>query len=102
MSELFLIFVVALVAFYWYSSAKCKEIAVAAARKECKFNEVQLLDQTVQQVRISMSRDKNDNWRVWRHYRFDFSVEGDDRRGGEVILLGHNVISTYVSLPPVH
>jgi hypothetical protein len=102
MSELLLIFAVALVVFYWFSATKCKEIATRAARNECKHCDVQLLDQTVHQVKISLSRDARDNWRVWRHYRFDYSMEGDDRRGGEVVLLGHQVVSTYVSLPPVH
>lgn len=102
MSELFLILLIGAVAFYWMSAARCKEIAIGAARRECQFNSVQLLDQTVQQTRLSMSRDSNNQWRIWRHYRFDYSLEGDDRRGGEVVLLGHQVVRTYVSLPPVH
>lgn len=102
MSELVLIFVLGLAAFYWLSAARCKEVAIMAARRECKFHDVQLLDQTVLQNRISMSRDENQAWRIWRHYKFDYSMDGDDRRGGEVVLLGHNVVRTYLSLPPVH
>jgi mannosyltransferase OCH1-like enzyme len=102
MSELVLIFIIGLVVFYWLSAARCKEIATLAARRECKYNSVQLLDQTVQQTRISMSRDANHIWRIWRHYKFDYSMNGDDRKGGEVVLLGHNVIRTYLSLPPIH
>ena len=102
MSELILIFLVGLAAFYWLSVARCKEIATVAARRECQYNDVQLLDQTVQQVRVSASRDSNGSWRIWRHYKFDYSVEGDERQGGEVVLLGHHVIRTYLSLPPMH
>ncbi|MDK1025235.1 MAG: DUF3301 domain-containing protein [Gammaproteobacteria bacterium] len=102
MSELILIFIIGLATFYWLSAARCKEIATIAARRECKYNSVQLLDQTVHQIRISMSRDTHQSWRIWRRYKFDYSIDGDDRQGGEVVLLGHNVVRTYLRLPPMH
>ena len=102
MSELILILLIGLAAFYWMSAARCKEIATNSARHECKYNDVQLLDQTVHQCRISMSRDANFNWRIWRHYKFDYSLDGDDRHSGEIILLGHQVTRISLTLPPLH
>jgi hypothetical protein len=71
---------------------RSKELAVGAARRECKLCSVQLLDQTVQLVKLSMSRDKSDRWRFWREYRFEYSDDGDNRLEGRLTLLGPRVI----------
>ncbi len=88
MSELLIIFCIGAGLLYWQSAIRCKEIAVRAARKECGLCGVQLLDQTVQQVKVSMSRDVSGQWRVWREYRFEYSHNGDDRYTGNLTLLG--------------
>jgi hypothetical protein len=65
---------------------------VLAAKKECKLCGVQLLDQTVQQVKISMSRDTRDQWRIWREYRFEYTQDGEGRHEGQLTLLGQKVL----------
>ena len=92
MSELILLLIVGAVALYWQSSMRAKEIAVEAAKRECKPCGVQLLDQTVHMNRVSMSRDDDGRWRLWRHYRFEYSDDGDNRLGGELVLLGPRLI----------
>ena len=92
MPELILLILVCIVAMYWLSSIRCKDVAAAAAKRECKRCEVQMLDQMVHQVRISMSRDHNDRWRIWREYRFEYSDDGDSRLEGHLTLLGHKVV----------
>jgi hypothetical protein len=92
MSELFLILGVAAVGMYWLASMRCKEIAIASARRECKLADVQLLDQTVNQNHISMSRDHTGSWRVWRRYRFEYSEDGVTRETGALVMLGQKVI----------
>ena len=92
MSEFLLIILLGLVALYWQSGMRGKEQAVLAARKECKLCDVQLLDQTVQQVKISMSRDISDQWRIWREYRFEYTQDGEGRYEGQVTLLGQKVL----------
>lgn len=77
---------------YWVAAIRCKDIAIRAARRECLSNDVQLLDQTVYQVWISLKRDSNDDWRIWRRYKFDYSVDGENRYSGELVLLGRQVI----------
>ena len=92
MSELLLVIVIALGALYWLSAMRSKEIAIMAARRECNLCDVQLLDQTVQLTRLSMSRDDSDRWRLWREYRFEYSEDGERRSEGRLVLLGHRVV----------
>lgn len=92
MTELLLILAIGAALLYWQASVRCKDIAVAAARKECDLCGVQLLDQTVQQLRVSMSRDTNGQWRIWRDYRFEYSEDGVNRFDGRLTLLGQRVI----------
>jgi len=92
MGEFLLIILLGLVALYWQAGMRGKETAVRAARKECKLCDVQLLDQTVQQVKISMSRDERDQWRIWREYRFEYAQDGDQRHVGQLTILGQKVL----------
>ena len=89
---------------YWYTSSQCKTYAVGYARRECEMQGVQLLDQTVQQIRISMSRDRNDRWRVWREYRFEYSHDGINRYEGRLVLLGYRLLRSVLetSDPVIH
>ena len=92
MAELLLIIVIAAAGMYWFAGMRCKEIAIATARRECKLCDVQLLDQTVHQNHISMSRDQTGQWRVWRRYRFEYSEDGVTRHYGNLVLLGQKVV----------
>ena len=92
MLEIWVLLSLALFCLYWLASIRCKDIAVATARRECKLCDVQLLDQTVHQVRISLSRDVQAQWRVWRKYRFEYSHDGELREKGSLVLLGQRVI----------
>jgi hypothetical protein len=91
MSELLLLIAIAAVSLYWLASMRCKDLAIGVARRECKRCDVQLLDQTVHQHHISLSRDSIGRWRVWRHYKFEYSEDGDTRHVGTLIMLGQKV-----------
>jgi len=90
--EVLIIIAIGVALLYWQSSVRCKELAVLAARRECELCDVQLLDQTVQQLRVSMSRDPTGQWRVWREYRFEYSHDGLNRFHGNLTLLGQRVV----------
>lgn len=89
---------------YWVSAIRCKDRAILAARRECRLHDVQLLDHTVYQVWISLSRDDAGIWRIWRRYKFDYSIDGTERESGELILLGRQVVGVWLSkrFPTVH
>lgn len=92
MSEVLLIIFVSALGLYWLEAMRCKEIAVVNARRECKRCNVQLLDQTVHQLRISLSRDQNHQWRVWREYQFEYTEDGETRCEGRQTLLGQRLV----------
>lgn len=85
--------VLALLAFIGYAvyllkALRVRELALQAARDACSREDVQLLDETVSIRRISLSRDNEGRWRVWRQYRFEYSFDGVERATGHVIMLG--------------
>ena len=92
MQELLLIVAVTAAVLYWLSASRCKDLAIATARRECKLHEIQLLDQTVHQHHLSMSRDEAGTWRVWRQYNFEYSDNGVDRLKGTLVMLGTRVL----------
>ena len=92
MSELIIVILIGLVILYWQAAVRCKELAILGARKECQLCDVQLLDQTVHQIKVSLSRDVSGQWRIWREYAFDYTDDGEHRLGGRLTLLGQRVI----------
>ena len=92
MSELIIVILIVLVILYCQAAVRCKELAILGARRECHLCYVQLLDQTVQHVRVSMSRDVSRQGRNWREYRFEYSHDGENRFKGRLTLLGQRVI----------
>ncbi len=92
MDSVFFIIALVVVALYWQNSMQSKIYAVQYARKECEKEGAQLLDQTVQRTRLSFSRDRNDQWRLWREYRFDYSIDGVNRLEGRLVILGYRLV----------
>jgi hypothetical protein len=92
MFEVLMIFAVVLLVLYWQAGMRAKEIAVRSAGNECKLSDVQLLDQTVHLIKISMSRDSSKQWRVWREFQFDYTEDGQTRCRGRVTLLGSRLL----------
>ena len=90
--------------YFWYDANQAKALALQFARRECQKEGVQLLDQTVQQIRLSASRDHNDQWRLWREYRFEYSIDGVNRYEGRLVLLGQRLLRSALetSKPVIH
>ena len=100
------LFIAALVCalIYWYTAQQAKTFAVVYARRECEKHGVQLLDQTVQQIKLSMSRNVQSRWQFWREYRFDYSTDGVNRYEGRLVMLGHRLLRSALetSNPVIH
>ena len=76
----------------WFlATLRVRELALQAARRACLEQGVQLLDQTVSGRRLSLSRDHQGRWRVWRLYQFEYTEDGNERQFGEVIMLGRQM-----------
>lgn len=90
--ELFFVILLIASVLIWINGIQSKEIAIQSARTHCQREDVQFLDQTVQQTKISTSRDESGYWKIWRQYKFEYTRTGDDREQGRIIVLGKKII----------
>ncbi len=88
------------VAGYIYQSIRVRELALVAARRACRDAGVQLLDETVSIQRLSASRDSEGRWRLWRQYRFEYSIDGVERERGHIIMLGNRLQAVVIAERP--
>lgn len=77
--------------FWWMDSLKAREIAVQVGKQACRELGVQFLDDTVALAKTSLKRNGEGTLTFQRIYRFEFSDTGDNRRDGDVTLLGKKV-----------
>ncbi len=96
-TNLMLLAGVGLVLAYWWNAMRAKEIAVSSAKALCKRESVQFLDQTVALKRMGLGRDKKGSACLRRDYRFEFTVAGEHRDQGHIVLMGHSL--KHASLP---
>lgn len=94
--ELFLLILLALVAWYWYDSMRARERALGIGRAACARDGLQLLDDTVQCIRLGFARDEDGRLKLRRTYRFEFSDTGLNRRDGSIVLCGTEIESFYM------
>ncbi len=88
------------VATYVFQSMRVRELALVAARRACRDAGVQLLDETVSIQRLSASRDPEGRWRLWRQYRFEYSIQGVERERGHIIMLGNRLQAVVIVEQP--
>jgi hypothetical protein len=74
----------------WFvlDSLRARERAVALGRQACERGQVLFLDDTVQCVRTRFGRDEDGRMALRRHYLFEFSETGNNRRQGSIVMLG--------------
>lgn len=83
---------------FWFDSARAREIATGICEHGCMQRDVQFLDQTVALTRIGI-RWTNHSIRFRRLFRFDFSEEGMGRRSGYILLVGIQLEEFSLGLP---
>jgi len=93
MSEAWVLAALAVLAWLWFDSMRAREHAVAAGSRACERNGLQFLDQTVECVSLRPARDENGHVSLRRVYQFEFSDNGDNRRGGSIVMMGGEVES---------
>ena len=97
-SEVLAWLALAALAWFWFDSARAKEVAVAAARDACAADGLLFLDETVAIGKLWPARDEDGRLRLRRVYAFEYSDTGDNRRRGSIVLLGQRVVAVHVGL----
>lgn len=95
---------VALLAF-WFVGRAAAETATYYGRQACRNAGVVWLDQSVHLLSMRPRRG-SDGWiGLERHYGFEYSIHGDDRHAGRIVLHGRRLRSLVGPMPvrePVH
>jgi hypothetical protein len=94
-STLAAIIILGLIIMFWLESARARELAVGISRAACDKERYQLLDDSVYLQRFAL-RWTPDGLRFRRMYRFDYSVDGNLRESGYVLLLGNRLESVHI------
>ena len=104
LGEVLVLFAFGTACLYFFGAIRVRELAIQAVAQAGRRDDFQLLDQTVHIQRISLSRDSSGRWRIWRQYRFDYSLDGVERRQGHVMMLAKQVQAVVVSesTPTLH
>lgn len=92
LTEVFIIFCISGLLYYGLQAMRIKELARLAGKRACTDAEVLFLDDSVEQVRIGLSRDDYGRLKILRMYKFEYSQDGDSRRSGVLIMLGQRVV----------
>ncbi|NSL56583.1 DUF3301 domain-containing protein [Uliginosibacterium aquaticum] len=82
---------------YWQDSAHAREFGVAAARAACARENLQFLDDSVAQRGLRWVRNAAGRLTLQRSYAFEYSVTGDDRQPGLVVLQDREVVLLQLS-----
>jgi hypothetical protein len=84
----------------WMEFSVWRERAVRAARSLCQRYQVQLLDETVGLRRLRLRRVTG-RLRIERCYDFEVSLDGSDRRPGQLWMIGQVVSHSTLPSPQV-
>ncbi|HEY0635904.1 MAG TPA: DUF3301 domain-containing protein, partial [Gammaproteobacteria bacterium] len=98
MWEFAALLLLALAAGWLWSGMVARERATAAARRACERYDQQLLDETVEQVGLSLARSVSGTLSPRRIYRFEFTSDGMVRRSGELAIHGGRVVDLHLAL----
>ena len=88
------------VGWLWLDSFRAREAGIRAVRAACDADELQLLDDTVALASLRPARDDEGRLRLRRVYRFEYSDTGDNRRNGQVTLLGSELLLLHLPRVP--
>ena len=89
---------IAFLVWFWFDSTRSHELAVQITSRLCLKHDVQLLDETVALRRLGLSWPR-EGLRLKRTYRFDYTIEGTERRTGSLVLLGSRLATYQIDSP---
>lgn len=78
---------------FWSAGRAAAERAEALGRDACKAAGVQWLDQSVHAIGMRLCRHDNGWLGLERTFRFDYSLDGEDRHIGRMVLRGERLIA---------
>ncbi len=86
---------------FWRDSMKTREIAVNSAKRACLHINAQLLDDTVALSRLRLCRTNGGTMALCRLYSFDFTLDGEQRRLGNILMKGQNIMDIVLDIDQI-
>lgn len=99
LESLFSLLALGALAWYWLDGTRVREIGIEAAREACRAEALQFLDDTVVQRGLRCIRNDRGHLILQRSFNFEYSLSGDDRHPGLIVLQGHEVTLLQLSKP---
>ena len=93
--ELLSLLILVAIGWFFLDGFAARDAGVTAARKACRIEGLQFLDDTVALNGLRLLRNDDGDLRIQRTYAFEYSETGDNRCPGSVTLLGHEVVMLY-------
>ncbi|MDD3674860.1 MAG: DUF3301 domain-containing protein [Thauera propionica] len=90
--ELLTVLVLGGIVWFWFDSLKAREAGLEAARRACQREGLQFLDETVVGHGIKLARDERGHMVLRRGFDFEYSLTGNDRYRGAVVIEGREVV----------
>lgn len=78
---------------FWSAGRAAAERAESVGRDACRAAGVQWLDQSVHETGLRLCRHDNGWLGLERTFRFDYSIDGEDRHVGLMVLRGERLVS---------
>ncbi|MBW8810239.1 MAG: DUF3301 domain-containing protein [Lysobacter sp.] len=78
---------------FWSAGRAAAERAEAVGRDACRAAGVQWLDQSVHAIGLKVIRRESGWLGFERTFRFDYSIDGEDRHVGRLVLRGERLIA---------
>ena len=82
------------IVYTWFEILRIREMVIRHCQRLCREADLQLLDQTVALVSLSMTRLSTFRYALVRRYAFEVSENGVDRQAGFVIVLGSRIVES--------
>lgn len=94
MPTLVIVMIVSAMAFaFWSAGRAAAERAEAVGRNACHAAGVQWLDQSVHAIGLRLCRHDSGWLGFERTFRFDYSINGEDRHVGRLVLRGERLVA---------
>jgi len=98
MSEILLLIITLLIAWFWIDTVSKREIAIMVGRELAKRFQLQLLDETVSCKKVTLGRDRNGRVQLVRTYAFEATADSRSRLDCNLVLLGKQLKDWHI--PP--
>lgn len=90
--ELLTVLMLGGIVWFWFDSLKAREAGLEAARRACLREGLQFLDETVVGHGLKLARNEHGHMVLRRGFDFEYSLTGNDRYRGAVVIEGREVV----------